>query len=118
MIYPAFLIGACAVLMVVFMTFMVPQIMDLMGKNGQQLPAATQLLISFNHFMGQWWWVILIAIVAAVLTFRGYIPVRPAASGGMRRGSSCRFSGRSCRCASTLSFRQSLGNLITTACPC
>jgi len=73
MIYPAFLIGACIVLMVVFMTFMVPQIMDLMGKNGQKLPAATQLLISFNHFMGQWWWAIGIVITAAVLTFRGYI---------------------------------------------
>ncbi len=73
MIYPAFLIGACIVLMVVFMTFMVPQIMDLMGKNGQKLPAATQLLISFNHFMGQWWWAIGAAITAGVLTFRGYI---------------------------------------------
>ena len=73
MIYPAFLIGACIVLMVVFMTFMVPQIMDLMGKNGQKLPAATQLLISFNHFMGQWWWAILAALTAAFLTFHGYI---------------------------------------------
>ena len=73
MIYPAFLIGACVVLMVVFMTFMVPQIMDLMGKNGQKLPAATQLLISFNQFMGQWWWAIGAAITAGVLTFRGYI---------------------------------------------
>jgi type II secretory pathway component PulF len=73
MIYPAFLIGACIVLMVVFMTFMVPQIMDLMGKNGQKLPAATQLLISFNQFMGHWWWAIGIAITAGVLTFRGYI---------------------------------------------
>jgi type II secretory pathway component PulF len=73
MIYPAFLIGACIVLMVVFMTFMVPQIMDLMGKNGQKLPAATQLLISFNHFMGQWWWAIGIVLTALVLTFRGYI---------------------------------------------
>ena len=73
MIYPAFLIGACVVLMIVFMTFMVPQIMDLMGKNGQKLPAATQLLINFNHFMGEWWWVIGIIITAIVLTFRGYI---------------------------------------------
>jgi len=73
MIYPAFLMGACVVLMVVFMTFMVPQIMDLMGKNGQQLPAATQLLISFNNFMGHWWWAIVIVITVIVLTFRGYI---------------------------------------------
>ncbi|MBL9132524.1 MAG: type II secretion system F family protein [Verrucomicrobiaceae bacterium] len=71
MIYPAFLIGACVVLMVVFMTVMVPQITDLMAKNGQQLPAATQMLINFNKFMGEWWWVILIALTAAGLAFRG-----------------------------------------------
>lgn len=73
MIYPAFLIGACIVLMIVFMTFMVPQITDLMSKNGQQLPAVTQALISFNDFVAAWWWVILIVIVAIFLAFRGYI---------------------------------------------
>ncbi|MBK8092443.1 MAG: type II secretion system F family protein [Verrucomicrobiaceae bacterium] len=73
MIYPAFLIGACVMLMIVFMTFMVPQITDLMSKNGQQLPAVTQALISFNNFMAAWWWVILIIITAVFLAFRGYI---------------------------------------------
>ncbi len=73
MIYPAFLIGACIVLMIVFMTFMVPQITDLMSKNGQQLPAITQALISFNDFVAVWWWVILIVIVSIFLAFRGYI---------------------------------------------
>lgn len=73
MIYPAFLIGACVVLMIVFMTFMVPQITDLMAKNGQQLPAATQFLISFNNFMASWWWAIAAALTAIFLTFRGYI---------------------------------------------
>lgn len=73
MIYPAFLIGACIVLMIVFMTFMVPQITDLMSKNGQQLPAITQALISFNDFVAAWWWVILIVIVSIFLAFRGYI---------------------------------------------
>ena len=73
MIYPAFLIGACIVLMIVFMTFMVPQITDLMSKNGQQLPAITQALISFNDFVAVWWWVILIILVSIFLAFRGYI---------------------------------------------
>lgn len=73
MIYPAFLIGACVVLMVVFMTFMVPQITDLMSKNGQQLPTATQVLITFNSFMAAYWWVFAIIVTIIVLTFRGYI---------------------------------------------
>ncbi len=73
MIYPAFLVGACVVLMIVFMTFMVPQITDLLAKSGQKLPAATQLLIHFNAFFGRWWWVILTVLVIAALLFKGYI---------------------------------------------
>jgi general secretion pathway protein F/type IV pilus assembly protein PilC len=73
MIYPAFLIGACTLLMIVFMTFMVPQITDLLAKSGQQLPAATQVLIRVNAFLGQWWWIILTVLTIAGLLFKGYI---------------------------------------------
>lgn len=73
MIYPAFLIGACVILMIVFMTFMVPQITDLLSKSGQKLPMATQMLIEFNTFMGTYWWVILIVMVTFALLFKGYI---------------------------------------------
>lgn len=73
LIYPLFLIGACSVLMIVFMTFMVPQITDLLGKSGQQLPAATQALIKINSFVGTWWWVILTVTIIAGLLFKGHI---------------------------------------------
>jgi len=73
MIYPAFLVGACIVLMIVFMTVMVPQITDLLDKNNQQLPMATQMLISFNSFFAAWWWAILAVVVIVSLSFKGYI---------------------------------------------
>jgi type II secretory pathway component PulF len=73
MIYPAFLTTACIGLMIVFMTFMVPQITDLLGKSGQQLPTATQILIHFNEFIGHWWWVILIVLTIGFLLFKGHI---------------------------------------------
>jgi len=73
MIYPAFLIGACIVLMIVFMTVMVPQITDLLAKSGQKLPFATQMLISFNNFLAQWWWVMLTVIIIVSLSFKAYI---------------------------------------------
>ncbi len=73
MIYPAFLVGACAVLMVVFMTVMVPQITDLLAKSGQKLPFATQMLISFNQFLATWWWVMLSAAVVMALSFKAYL---------------------------------------------
>jgi type II secretory pathway component PulF len=73
MIYPAFLVGACAVLMIVFMTVMVPQITDLLAKSGQKLPFATQMLISFNQFLASWWWVMLSAAVVVALSFKAYL---------------------------------------------
>ena len=73
MIYPAFLISACAVLMVVFMTVMVPQITDLLDKSGQKLPFATQMLISFNSFLASYWWVILSVITIIALSFKSFI---------------------------------------------
>lgn len=73
MIYPAFLVGACVVLMIVFMTVMVPQITDLLDKGGQQLPMATQMLISFNSFLATWWWAILAVIIIFSLSFKAYI---------------------------------------------
>ncbi|MES2507932.1 MAG: type II secretion system F family protein [Verrucomicrobiota bacterium] len=73
MIYPAILIGACVILLVVFMTVMVPQLTDLLAKNGQQLPFATQALISFSNFMARWWWAILAIITIISLSFKAYI---------------------------------------------
>ncbi|SKA98686.1 type IV pilus assembly protein PilC [Prosthecobacter debontii] len=73
MIYPAFLVSACVVLMIVFMTVMVPQITDLLAKSGQKLPFATQMLISFNTFLAQWWWVILAVLIITGLSFKAYI---------------------------------------------
>jgi general secretion pathway protein F/type IV pilus assembly protein PilC len=72
MIYPAFLVGACALLMVVFMTVMVPQITDLLDKGGQQLPMATQMLISFNHFLATWWWALLALMIIVSLSFKAF----------------------------------------------
>jgi general secretion pathway protein F/type IV pilus assembly protein PilC len=73
MIYPAFLIGACAVLLIVFMRVMVPQITDLLANNGQKLPTVTQMLIKFNTFVGHWWWLLAILMMTAFLIFRAYI---------------------------------------------
>jgi type II secretory pathway component PulF len=73
MIYPAILIGACVILLVVFMTVMVPQLTDLLAKNGQQLPFATQALISFSNFMARWWWALLAIITIISLSFKAYI---------------------------------------------
>ncbi|MEO0447553.1 MAG: type II secretion system F family protein, partial [Verrucomicrobiota bacterium] len=56
MIYPAFLIGACIILMFVFSTVLMPQLTELLSSSNQQMPIMTRLLINFSEFMSRWWW--------------------------------------------------------------
>ncbi len=51
LIYPAFLAAAGAVLMTVFITFMVPQLTNFMSQNGGTLPLPTRMLVSFHHLL-------------------------------------------------------------------
>lgn len=73
MIYPAFMIGALIVLMIVFSTVLIPQLTGLLAKTGQKLPFATQILIKVSDFVGSWWWLMLVIATAVFLSFRAYI---------------------------------------------
>lgn len=72
MIYPMVLIGACTVLLIVFATVLMPQLLDLITSSKQKLPLMTQMLVNFSDFMGRWWWAILLAGVVLFLTLKGY----------------------------------------------
>lgn len=73
MIYPMFMIGACILLMVVFMTVLVPQLTELLKKSGQKLPVVTDLLIQTSKFVQQTWWMFLLGLLIAFFSFRGYV---------------------------------------------
>lgn len=73
MIYPAFMVGALIMLMVVFSMVLIPQLTNLLAKTGQKLPLTTQILIGFSDFVSHWWWLILTIITTAILLFRAYI---------------------------------------------
>ncbi len=73
MIYPAFMIGALILLMVVFSMVLIPQLTNLLSKTGQKLPMLTQVLIGFSDFVSHWWWLILTIITTGILMFRSYI---------------------------------------------
>jgi type II secretory pathway component PulF len=117
MIYPAFLIGACSILMIVFMTFMVPQITDLLAKSGQKLPAATQLLINVNSFLGQWWWVILLILTIIGLVFKGYIGTPSGLFWWHRTKLTLPLFGPVMATRFYAQFAHSLGNLVTNGVP-
>ncbi len=72
LIYPSVIFSAGIALLVIFMTFLLPQLTSLLNKTGQTLPLATRVLIGVSEFMGSYWWVLLILLATIFLGFRHF----------------------------------------------
>ncbi len=71
--YPAFVILAMAIAIVVINLFVIPAFAKVFEGFHAELPLMTRMLIGFSNFMVSYWFLMLAAIVAAVLGFRAYI---------------------------------------------
>jgi len=69
MIYPFIVIGLFAVVVIIMLTFVFPQIVPVFEQSGVKLPAFTALLLGLGNFLSKWWIgvVVLLAIVAIVV---------------------------------------------------
>jgi type IV pilus assembly protein PilC len=67
MTYPA-LIGVLSVATVAILSvFVLPRFKTFFASFHAKLPIATRMVLAAGNFVGQWWWVIAIAVVAVVL---------------------------------------------------
>src|SRR2546423_12087020 len=73
LIYPAFLALAGAVLVTIFITFMVPQLTGFMAQTGGALPLPTRILLQVHHAITGYWWVGVIAVIGAIIGFRALV---------------------------------------------
>jgi general secretion pathway protein F/type IV pilus assembly protein PilC len=73
LLYPAFLMGAIVVLLVVVSLVLVPAFSDMLAQSRAKLPFMMQALVSFNSFFAHWWWLILTILTTGTLLFRGFI---------------------------------------------
>jgi type II secretory pathway component PulF len=73
LIYPAFLALAGAVLVTIFITFMVPQLTGFMAQTGGALPLPTRILLHIHHAITGYWWVGVIAVIGAIIGFRAFV---------------------------------------------
>ncbi len=73
LVYPAFIGFAGLVLIILFVSYLVPQLGSLLGTTGDKMPLATALLISASQFMGAYWWLLILLAIAAALGFRALI---------------------------------------------
>lgn len=73
LVYPSVIFAAGLALVIIFMTYLVPQLTVLFTKTGKTLPLATRILIGTSDFLTHYGIFLALAIAGAVAGFRAYI---------------------------------------------
>lgn len=73
LIYPAFLVLSGVAVTVLFVTFLIPQLMTLLTSTGGNIPLGAKILIGGADFLKAWWWLFLILIVGAIVALKAYL---------------------------------------------
>ena len=117
LIYPAFLALAGAVLVTIFITFMVPQLTGFMAQTGGALPLPTRILLQINHLITGYWWVGVLAGISAVVGFRALVRTDEGRIGWDRFQLMIPGYGRVIRHRYYAQFSRTLGTLIENGIP-
>jgi type II secretory pathway component PulF len=72
LIYPAVVCCVGIVIMIFFMTFMLPRFMTIFEGMKMELPAATKFLVGLSHFFSGYWWTIPLVGVTVLILFNRY----------------------------------------------
>jgi type II secretory pathway component PulF len=73
LIYPAFLAIAGSALIIIFITFMVPQLTNFMSQTGGTLPLPTRVLLATHHLITGYWWLFVLVALGSVVGFRAFV---------------------------------------------
>lgn len=76
-IYPIILSFVAIAIVVFLLTYVVPDIIDVFVKQGQELPALTQAMLAMSEFLSTFGVYLLVLLVAAFMAFR-YALTKPA----------------------------------------
>jgi type IV pilus assembly protein PilC len=67
--YPAMVIVVAILVSSIMLIYVVPQFEDVFKNFGAELPAFTQLIVSFSRFLVSYWWIMLLAVVGSIASF-------------------------------------------------
>ncbi|MFH0792074.1 MAG: type II secretion system F family protein [bacterium] len=67
MIYPAFVIIVFIAVIVLVLTFIIPQLTEVLAESGKELPALTKLVISLSSVFVNYWKIMILVVVAVVV---------------------------------------------------
>ena len=72
LIYPAAVIAIAVIVVYVILWKVIPVFASLFVALGAELPLPTRIVVALSKFVGSFWWLILLAVVAAVFGVRRY----------------------------------------------
>jgi type II secretory pathway component PulF len=72
LIYPAVVCGVGACIIAFFMFFMMPKFKEIFNGFGVELPLPTRMLMGFSNFLINWWWLLGLVIIVAVVLFKRF----------------------------------------------
>lgn len=72
LIYPAVVCCVGVLIMVFFMTFMLPRFMTIFDGMKMELPAATKFLVGLSRFFSGYWWTIPMVAAALLIIYNRY----------------------------------------------
>ena len=70
MVYPTIMIILGTLVVAVLVTFVVPQVTQLLRRQGKELPLPTQILVAVSDFIRDWWWAVMLGIAALLWLFQ------------------------------------------------
>jgi len=72
LIYPAFLIFAALSVTVLFVVYLIPQLMELLNSTGGSLPAGAAIILKLSDLVKSYWWLIAIVITTCTILFKSW----------------------------------------------
>lgn len=70
LVYPGIMVTLGTIVVAVLVTFVVPQVTQLLRRQGKALPLPTQILVDTSGFVRTWWWALLLGLAALIWTFQ------------------------------------------------
>jgi len=72
MIYPAVIFSVAIIAVVVLLIFVIPTFRQMFASVNMELPLPTRIVIGMSDFLQGYWWLLILAIVAAAFGIRRY----------------------------------------------
>ncbi len=73
LVYPLFMILFAVAVVIFMMVVIVPRITKIFQKQKQELPALTKMMVSISHFIGSYWWLILLVGIGVFILWRAWV---------------------------------------------